>query len=95
LWAEGRHNFSKRVNGPTNALEARSIPQPAIFFSRCPDYHTSAAVLVSMREAWRTRVGTLPTKPQKHATHYANHPLDALAENLRALDGENDQLHRN
>jgi hypothetical protein len=58
-----------------------------------PDYLRSNDLLDRMRDALKTQAGTLPPEAQWHATGYGNHLLDAVAENLRALRGEDGQLN--
>jgi hypothetical protein len=58
-----------------------------------PDYQKSGALLASMRDALNTQAATLPAEAQKHVTSFGNHLLDAVANNLRFLRGDDSPLN--
>jgi hypothetical protein len=58
-----------------------------------PDYRKSGRFLANMRDALNAQAATLPVEAQKHATGYGNHLLDAVANNLRFLRGDDSSLN--
>ena len=60
---------------------------------RDPDYQKSDELLTRMRVAVDEQAATLPLEAQRHATGYGNHLLDAVANNLRLLRGDERSLN--
>ena len=58
-----------------------------------PDYEKSGEFLARMRVAVDQQAATLPLEAQRHATGYGNHLLDAVANNLRLLCGDERPLN--
>jgi len=60
---------------------------------RDPDYQKSGQFLARMRRAVEEQAATLPLEAQRHATGYGNYLLDAVANNLRLLCGDESYLN--
>jgi hypothetical protein len=87
---------NEELVGRVAALEVIAMTALGLHLAnvRCdPDYQKSGEFLTRMRVAVDEQAATLPAEAQKHATGYGNHLLDAVANNLRLLRGDERPLN--